>query len=91
MYIIAIGWLYVSLMMAAAEASSSNGSVLGALFTFIGYGLIPVALLVYLMQRASRRGKAAPPPPDGSNPPDAGGHAAGAAEPGGVAPVREES
>ena len=90
MYIIAIGWLYVSLMMAAAEASSSNGSVFGALFTFIGYGLIPVALLVYLMQRASRRGKAAPPARDGSTPPDAGGHAAGAAEAGGVAPVREE-
>jgi len=91
MYIIAIGWLYVSLMMAAAEATSSNGSLLGAMFTLVGYGLIPVSLLVYLMQRATRRGKASRPPRDGSAPPDAGRHAAGAAEPGGVAPVREEA
>ena len=91
MYIIAIGWLYVSLMMAAAEATSSNGSLLGAMFTLIGYGLIPVSLLIYFMQRATRRGKASRAPRESSTPPDASGHAAGAAEPGGVAPVREEA
>ena len=75
MYIVAIGWLYVSLMMAAAEATNSNGSLLGAIITFICYGLIPVSLLLYFMQRASRRRKAANPPQGTSLPPDAGSHA----------------
>lgn len=35
MYIVVIGWLYVALMMAVAEASNTNGSVLGAIFTFL--------------------------------------------------------
>jgi hypothetical protein len=39
MYIVLIAWLYVALMMAIAEATSPVGSVLGAIFTFILYGL----------------------------------------------------
>ena len=35
MYIIPIAWIYVALMMAVAEATSSNGSLLGALMTFV--------------------------------------------------------
>ena len=34
MYIIPIGWLYVALMMSVAEATNSNGSLLGAVITF---------------------------------------------------------
>jgi mannose/fructose/N-acetylgalactosamine-specific phosphotransferase system component IID len=34
MYLIAIAWIYVVLMMAVAEALSSQGTVLGAVFTF---------------------------------------------------------
>jgi mannose/fructose/N-acetylgalactosamine-specific phosphotransferase system component IID len=49
MYLIAIGWLYVALMMAVAEASASNGSILGAVFTFLLYGLAPTALVMYLL------------------------------------------
>jgi hypothetical protein len=49
MYLIPLAWLYVVLMMAAAEAASSSGTVLGALITFVLYGLAPVALVVYLM------------------------------------------
>jgi hypothetical protein len=58
MYLVAIGWIYVALMMAVAEATNSNGSVLGGIFTFLLYGLAPVALVVYLMG-APARSKAA--------------------------------
>lgn len=55
MYLVAIGWLYVALMMALAEATSSQGSVLGALFTFLLYGLLPVAIVMYLLGTPARR------------------------------------
>lgn len=59
MYLLALAWLYVVVMMALAEASSSQGSVLGALITFVLYGVLPLALLLYLMgtphRRAARR------------------------------------
>ncbi len=55
MYLIAIGWLYVALMMAVAEATNSTGSVLGALFTFLLYGVGPVSLLMYILGTPGRR------------------------------------
>jgi len=54
-HLIAIGWLYVAVMMAVAEATHSAGTVLGAIFTFLLYGLAPVALVVYLMGAPGRR------------------------------------
>ena len=53
--LIVIAWLYVVVMMAVAEATNSNGTVLGAIFTFLLYGLGPVALLVYLLSTPARR------------------------------------
>jgi hypothetical protein len=53
--LIAIGWLYVALMMAVAEANHSNGTLLGAVVTFVLYGIGPVALLIYLLGRPARR------------------------------------
>lgn len=55
MYLIAIGWLYVALMMAVVEASSTTGSVLGAMITFVLYGLAPTALLMYVLGTPGRR------------------------------------
>ena len=55
MYLVIITWLYVTLMMAVAEASNSNGSLLGAIITFVLYGLLPVSLVVYLMATPLRR------------------------------------
>lgn len=55
MYIVPIAWLYVALMMAVAEATNSNGTVLGAVMTFVLYGVGPVALVVYLMGAPARR------------------------------------
>jgi hypothetical protein len=55
MYLIPIAWLYVVLMMAVAEASNTTGTLLGALITFVLYGLLPVLLVVYLMGTPARR------------------------------------
>jgi hypothetical protein len=55
MYIVPIAWLYVALMMAVAEANHSNGTLLGAIITFLFYGLMPVALVVYVMGAPARR------------------------------------
>jgi hypothetical protein len=57
MYIIAIGWIYVTLLMSVAEANNTNGTLLGAIVTFILYGILPTALMVYLMG-APQRNKA---------------------------------
>jgi mannose/fructose/N-acetylgalactosamine-specific phosphotransferase system component IID len=55
MYLVAIGWMYVVLMMTVAEALSTQGTVLGALFTFILYGCLPLALVLYLLGTPARR------------------------------------
>jgi hypothetical protein len=55
MFIVPIAWLYVAMMMAVAEATSTNGTVLGAIFTFLLYGLLPVGLVVYLMGTPARK------------------------------------
>ena len=55
MYLIAIAWLYVALMMALAEASSPQGSIFGALITFLFYGVAPMALVLYLVGTPARR------------------------------------
>ena len=55
MYLVAIGWLYVALMMAVAEATNTTGSVLGAIVTFVLYGIVPTALVMYLLGAPARR------------------------------------
>jgi hypothetical protein len=41
--------VYVTLMMAIAEATSPVGSVLGSIVTFVLYGLLPMAIVGYIM------------------------------------------
>uniref|UniRef100_UPI0035B13A81 hypothetical protein n=1 Tax=Hylemonella sp. TaxID=2066020 RepID=UPI0035B13A81 len=53
--LIAIGWIYVALMMAVAEATSPVGSVLGAVITFVFYGVGPVTLLLYILGTPMRK------------------------------------
>lgn len=55
MYIVPIAWIYVALMMSVAEATNTNGSVLGALVTFVLYGVMPVALMMYFMGTPARK------------------------------------
>lgn len=55
MYLIVIAWLYVTLMMAVAEATNTTGTVLGAIVTFVLYGLLPMGIVVYIMGTPSRK------------------------------------
>ncbi|MDP2135205.1 MAG: hypothetical protein Q8J99_16510 [Sulfuritalea sp.] len=50
MYVIAIGWLYVTLLMAATETNITAG-----VLTFVLYGLAPLALLLWLLGTPQRR------------------------------------
>ena len=101
MYLIVIAWLYVTLLMALAEAFSTQGSVLGAIITFVFYGLLPMALVVYLMgtplrrkairrQEEQDRQEAVSSLNDSTRQPDAGGHAAAFPEVAAVPAVGEE-
>jgi Na+-transporting methylmalonyl-CoA/oxaloacetate decarboxylase gamma subunit len=101
MYLIVIAWLYVTLLMALAEAFSTQGSVLGAIITFVFYGLLPMALVVYLMgtpmrrkairrQEEQARQEAVSRQSDSTRQPDASGHAAALPEATAVPAVGEE-
>lgn len=92
MYLVVIAWLYVTLMMALAEAASPTGSILGAVITFALYGLLPLSIVIYIMGTPARkrRLRAARELAERSVAPDAGGEAAAGTEPDGVAPVRKE-
>jgi hypothetical protein len=95
MYLIVIGWIYVALMMAVAEATATNGSVVGALVTFVLYGVGPVSLVMYLLGTPGRRRKIkerdaaelASRAAAGSGEPDAGSETPADA----IAPVRKKS
>ncbi len=87
MILVAIAWMYVVLMMAAAEATSPNGTVLGALVTFVLYGLLPLAIVLYIMGSPARRRARRAAEVAASAQPDRGGHAPGEA----VAAEREEA
>ena len=55
MYLVILAWLYVTLMMAVAEATSPVGSVLGAIITFLLYGVLPMVIVAYIMGTPARR------------------------------------
>jgi len=87
MHLVAIAWIYVVLMMAAAEASNSNGSLLGAFFTILLYGVLPLSIVMYLLRTPARRAKRqAADASAAAVEPDRGGHAPGDT----VAPERKE-
>jgi len=85
-YLVAIGWMYVVLMMTVAEALAPNGSLLGALITFVLYGVLPLALVLYLIGTPARRRALRAKESSSATQPDGGGHAASDA----VAPERKE-
>lgn len=55
MYIIPIAWMFVVVLMTIAEATSTQGTVLGAFFTFVLYGLLPLSVVMYLLGTPGRR------------------------------------
>ena len=50
MYIIAIGWLYVTLLVAANEAT-----IVAGIISFAFYGLLPCSLLIWFSGSRVRR------------------------------------
>lgn len=52
MYIVAIGWIYVVLMMSITETSVTAG-----VMTFSLYGILPLGVILYLMHAPERRRK----------------------------------
>jgi hypothetical protein len=50
MYIVAIGWIYVVLMMSIAEKTATAG-----VMTFLLYGVSPVTIILYLLGTPERR------------------------------------
>ncbi len=69
MWIVAIGWAYVVILMAATETS-----VIAGIMTFFGYGVLPLSILFYLAgagRRRRRRADASARRPDGAGAKDA--------------------
>lgn len=54
MYIVAIGWLYVTVLMALTETNLVAG-----VLTLVFYGLLPVSLLLWLFGGPVRRRRSA--------------------------------
>jgi hypothetical protein len=86
MHIVAIAWLFVVGLMTLVEATSPQGTLLGAFFTLLLYGVVPLAIVLYIMgvparRRALRAADSAPAQRHpGGNPPGDG-----------AAAVREEA
>ena len=55
MYLVVIAWLYVVLMAALVEATSNVGTVLGAVVTFVLYGLLPLSIVMYILGTPGRK------------------------------------
>ena len=55
MYLIAIAWMYVVVMMTIAEAASPSGTLLGAFFTFLLYGVLPLSIVLYILGTPARK------------------------------------
>lgn len=78
MYLVALAWGYVALMMAAAEAVSPQGTIFGAFVTLVLYGVLPLALLLYILGTPGRkrRRRTAESAAESAAQGDAGSHAA---------------
>jgi len=55
MYLVAIAWMYVVVMMTVVEATSANGTILGAIFTFVLYGALPLSVVLYILRSPGRK------------------------------------
>jgi hypothetical protein len=79
LYLVTLAWMYVVMMVAVAEVMSPQGTWLGAFFTVLGWGVIPLAVVLYILGTpARRRARRAAETTAASAPdPDRRGHAAG--------------
>ena len=81
MHVVAVAWIFVVVLMALAEGTSTQGSWLGAFFTLLLYGLLPLSIVLYVMgtpmrRRARLQAEAADADPTSPDP-DGGGQPAG--------------
>lgn len=65
MYIIAIGWMWVVLMMAITEPN-----IVAGMLSLVFYGVLPCALLLWLMGTPARRRRRAREEAAGTEPPE---------------------
>ena len=90
MMLVAIAWIYVVLIVAVVEATSPQGTLLGAFVTLLFYGLLPLGIVGYVLlspaRKRARRAAQAASAEVAAIDPDERGHAAG--DP--VAPERKE-
>lgn len=89
MYLVVIAWAYVVVLMSVAEAFSPQGSWLGAIFTLLLYGVLPLSIVVYILGTPARK-RALRKNPSDPQTPDAGSHAPAAPEAQDIAPMGEE-
>ena len=54
MYIVAIAWLYVAVLAAAADTA-----LIGGILTFVFYGVAPLSLFLWLFGTPARRRRSA--------------------------------
>ncbi|MBI3530273.1 MAG: hypothetical protein HY067_20190 [Betaproteobacteria bacterium] len=54
MYIVAIGWLYIVIMMAVTEPDFMSGAM-----TLLCYGILPLGLFLWILGTPQRRRRAA--------------------------------
>jgi uncharacterized membrane protein (DUF4010 family) len=54
MYIVVIGWLFVTLIIAISQAS-----VVAAMISFAFWGLLPLSLILWIFGRAERKRRSA--------------------------------
>lgn len=55
MHIVAIAWIYVVGMASVVEAFSPRGTVLGAVLTFVFWGVLPLSVVLYLFGTPARK------------------------------------
>lgn len=90
MHVVAVAWMFVVVLLSLAEATSAQGTLLGAFFTFVLYGVLPLSIVLYVMgtpmrRRARHAADAAAAAGSSSPQCNGGGHAAGD----GVSPERK--
>ena len=78
MHIVSLAWVFVVVLMAAAEATSPQGSLLGAVMTLLLYGVLPLGIVLYLMGTPIRRSARQRAESSARDDDDGGGHTASA-------------
>lgn len=59
MMLVALAWIYIVVLMAIVEAMSPSGTLLGAFFTLLLYGVLPLSIVLYLLGTPARRARRA--------------------------------